>query len=56
MIIWIASYPRSGNRYLRTLLHHYYGIERTTIYSTGKQIAPKHPEELHSMPRRRRFL
>lgn len=32
MITWLASYPRSGNTYLRTLLHHYYGTPTYTVY------------------------
>ena len=32
MISWLASYARSGNTYLRVLLHHYYGIPTYNIY------------------------
>lgn len=32
MIIWLASYPRSGNTYYRLLLHHAAGFESATIY------------------------
>jgi sulfotransferase family protein len=32
MITWLASYPRSGNTYLRTLLHHYHGTHTHHIY------------------------
>lgn len=49
MIIWLASYPRSGNRYFRTLLRYYYGIGGTTIYPKTDNPVPKSPEELHSM-------
>lgn len=31
-IIWIASYPRSGNTYLRTILRHAFGFLSTSIY------------------------
>ncbi|GAK55759.1 putative beta-glycosyltransferase protein [Candidatus Vecturithrix granuli] len=33
MILWLASYPRSGNTYFRILLHHFYGIRTTSLYS-----------------------
>lgn len=32
MIIWLASYPRSGNTYFRILLNHLYGIKTPTAY------------------------
>jgi hypothetical protein len=32
MIVWVASFPRSGNTYLRILLNRIYGIETSTIY------------------------
>ena len=32
MIIWLASYPRSGNTYFRVLLKEYYGIETDSVY------------------------
>lgn len=32
MIIWLASYPRSGNTYFRVLLKHYFGIDTFSIY------------------------
>lgn len=30
--IWLASYPRSGNTYLRTVLNHCFGMKSTSIY------------------------
>ncbi|MBF0281912.1 MAG: sulfotransferase domain-containing protein [Zetaproteobacteria bacterium] len=30
--IWIASYPRSGNTYLRTILRHVFGLRSASIY------------------------
>ena len=30
--VWIASYPRSGNTYLRTILRHAFGLRSTSIY------------------------
>ncbi|MBX3063938.1 MAG: sulfotransferase domain-containing protein [Anaerolineae bacterium] len=32
MILWLASYPRSGNTFFRTLLKHVYDINSLTIY------------------------
>lgn len=32
MIIWIASYPRSGNTFFRILLNQIYGIQTYSIY------------------------
>ena len=33
MIIWLASYPRSGNTFFRILLNHLYGIKTYSIYN-----------------------
>jgi Sulfotransferase domain len=33
MIIWIASYPRSGNTFFRILLHQLYGIRTYSLYN-----------------------
>lgn len=30
--IWIASYPRSGNTYLRTILWHCFGLRSASVY------------------------
>ena len=32
MIVWLASYPRSGNTYFRVLLNHFYGLKSYSIY------------------------
>lgn len=32
MILWLASYPRSGNTFFRLLLRHLYGIETYSVY------------------------
>ena len=32
MIVWLASFPRSGNTFLRLLLHHLYGVSTHDIY------------------------
>lgn len=31
-IVWIASYPRSGNTFLRTILWHCFGLRSASIY------------------------
>lgn len=33
MIIWLASYPRSGNTYFRLLLNQLYGIKTQSVYN-----------------------
>ena len=38
MIIWLASYPRSGNTYFRILLKHFYGINTYSRYQ-DKELA-----------------
>ena len=37
MIIWIASYPRSGNTYFRELLQHFYDLETYSVYDDPKR-------------------
>jgi hypothetical protein len=32
MIVWLASFPRSGNTFLRILLNRIYGVTATTVY------------------------
>lgn len=31
-LIWLASYPRSGNTFLRTVLHHCFGLRSASVY------------------------
>lgn len=33
MIVWIASFPRSGNTFMRMLLHQRYGIRTGVVYN-----------------------
>src|ERR1700736_4487757 len=33
MIVWIASYPRSGNTFFRTLLHSLYGQNTYSVFN-----------------------
>lgn len=35
MIIWLASYPRSGNTFFRLLLKHSYGLPTYSVYPEG---------------------
>lgn len=35
MIIWLASYPRSGNSFLRAVLYRVFGIRSNTVYSAA---------------------
>ncbi len=59
MIIWLASYPRSGNTFSRTLLHTLYGQKTYAIYNdiyengeigamrvTGQEVRPADVKEL----------
>lgn len=39
MIIWLASYPRSGNTFIRTLLNHAFGMKTHSIYGDKLDIA-----------------
>jgi len=32
MIIWLVSYPRSGNTFVRSVLNHYFGIKSHSVY------------------------
>jgi hypothetical protein len=32
MLVWVASFPRSGNTFLRIILHRLYGIRTSTVY------------------------
>ena len=39
MIIWLASYPRSGNTYLRTILNHCFALDTYSLYDDTHDIA-----------------
>ena len=39
MIIWLASYPRSGNTFIRTVLNHAFGVKTYSIYGDKFDIA-----------------
>jgi hypothetical protein len=32
MLVWVASFPRSGNTFLRIVLHRLYGVRTSTVY------------------------
>jgi hypothetical protein len=32
-LVWLASYPRSGNTFLRTVLRHCFGLRSASVYS-----------------------
>jgi hypothetical protein len=38
MIVWLASYPRSGNTLLRTILNHVFGLRTYSIYDDPEAI------------------
>ncbi len=40
-MIWLASFPRSGNTFFRIILHEFYGIETTEFHAeTGRPVDP----------------
>jgi hypothetical protein len=39
MIIWLASYPRSGNTFIRTILNHAFNVKTYSIYNDKWDIA-----------------
>lgn len=41
MIIWLASYPRSGNTALRTILYHAFGINTYSLYDDKGDIGSR---------------
>jgi Sulfotransferase domain len=38
MIIWLPSYPRSGNTFLRILMHHFYGFQTYSGFNSGEDL------------------
>ena len=41
MIIWLASYPRSGNTFLRVVLHRLYGVPTYSVYDDDDPVAQR---------------
>jgi hypothetical protein len=44
MIVWVASFPRSGNTFLRIVLHRMYGIRTGTVYDVDGVAARLGPD------------
>jgi hypothetical protein len=43
MLLWIASYPRSGNRFFRWVTRHRYGLPERTKYAAPPETDPTFP-------------
>lgn len=41
MIVWLASYPRSGNTFLRAVLHAVYGVPTYSVYADDDPVAQR---------------
>jgi hypothetical protein len=41
MIVWLASYPRSGNTFLRVLLYHAFGLKTCSLHGDVTDIAAR---------------
>jgi hypothetical protein len=41
MIIWLASYPRSGNTFLRVVLHRVYNVPTYSVYDDDDPVAQR---------------
>jgi hypothetical protein len=41
MIVWLASYPRSGNTFLRIVLHRLYGLPTYSVYDDDDPVAQR---------------
>ena len=39
MIIWLPSFPRSGNTFFRILLHHLYGLHTYSGFNSGEDLS-----------------
>ena len=59
MIVWLASYPRSGNTFFRVVLHHVYNLKTFSVYDeaeagvadvTGHEKLPAPLTELAAAP------
>ena len=59
MILWLASYPRSGNTFFRVVLHHVYNLKTFSVYDeaeagvadvTGHEKLPAPLAELAAAP------
>ena len=62
MVVWLASYPRSGNTFFRVLMNHLYNVKTYSIYddsllnqigaseTVGHEALPAPVEELAKSP------
>lgn len=41
MVVWLASYPRSGNTFLRIVLHRLYGMPTYSVYDDDDPVAQR---------------
>jgi hypothetical protein len=41
VIVWLASYPRSGNTFLRVVLHRLYGVPTYSVYDDDDPVAQR---------------
>ena len=41
MVVWLASYPRSGNTFLRIVLHRLYGVPTYSVYEDNDPVAQR---------------
>jgi hypothetical protein len=41
VIVWLASYPRSGNTFLRIVLHRLYGVPTYSVYEDDDPVAQR---------------
>jgi hypothetical protein len=41
VIVWLASYPRSGNTFLRVVLHNLYGVPTYSVYEDDDPVAER---------------
>ena len=46
MIVWLASYPRSGNTFLRLVLHRLFGVPTYSVYEDHDPVALRVGPEL----------
>jgi len=44
MKVWLASYPRSGNHFIRMTLNDAFGIKSATVYSSEEDNMPTQPD------------
>jgi hypothetical protein len=41
VVIWLTSYPRSGNTFLRVVLHSLYGVPTYSVYHDDDPVAQR---------------